>query len=124
MCRVAVVRKIIECLRIDNVCSKYSAVYLTDAYKMVLEERLMVKDIRAVISKKTKQKSEERDHDQDKDNVKNKEAATNVESDERAARGHWKHPLDFLFSCISVSVGLGSKYSFNIELHYQIQYVF
>lgn len=113
MCRVAVVRKIIECLRIDNICSsKYSAVYLTDAYKMVLEERLMVKDIRAVISKKTKQKSEERDHDQDKDNVKNKEAATNVESDERAARGHWKHPLDFLFSCISVSVGLGSKYSF------------
>jgi len=76
----------------------------------------MVKDIRAVISKKTKQKSEERDHDQDKDNVKNKEAATNVESDERAARGHWKHPLDFLFSCISVSVGLGSKYYFVIEL--------
>ena len=31
-------------------------------------------------------------------------------SEERANRESWKHPLDFLFSCISVSVGLGSKY--------------
>ena len=30
-------------------------------------------------------------------------------SEERANRESWKHPLDFLFSCISVSVGLGSK---------------
>ena len=29
--------------------------------------------------------------------------------DDRANRENWKHPLDFLFSCISVSVGLGSK---------------
>ena len=28
----------------------------------------------------------------------------------REVRGTWKHSLDFLFSCISVSVGLGSKY--------------
>ena len=27
----------------------------------------------------------------------------------REVRGTWKHSLDFLFSCISVSVGLGSK---------------
>ena len=27
----------------------------------------------------------------------------------RESRGTWKHPLDFLFSCISVSVGLGSE---------------
>ena len=27
----------------------------------------------------------------------------------REVRGTWKHALDFLFSCISVSVGLGSK---------------
>ena len=114
MCRVG--RKIIKYPYVD-VSTMYSTVYLTDAYKMVLEERLMVKDIRAVISKKTKQKSEERDHE-DKD-VKNKEAATNVESDERAARGHWKHPLDFLFSCISVSVGLGSKYS-SVIIHHQV----
>ncbi len=32
-----------------------------------------------------------------------------LEFDAREERGHWKHPLDFLFSCISVSVGLGSK---------------
>ena len=29
--------------------------------------------------------------------------------DTREVRGTWKHSLDFLFSCISVSVGLGSK---------------
>ena len=32
------------------------------------------------------------------------------ENEARESRGHWKHPLDFLFSCISVSVGLGSKF--------------
>jgi len=31
------------------------------------------------------------------------------DADARENRGNWKHPLDFLFSCISVSVGLGSK---------------
>ena len=35
-----------------------------------------------------------------------------AENEARESRGHWKHPLDFLFSCISVSVGLGSKYLF------------
>ena len=28
--------------------------------------------------------------------------------DGQEVRGHWSHPLDFLFSCISVSVGLGN----------------
>ena len=32
----------------------------------------------------------------------------------REVRGTWKHALDFLFSCISVSVGLGSKCSKSI----------
>ena len=27
-------------------------------------------------------------------------------------RGHWSNPLDFLFSCISVSVGLGNVWRF------------
>ena len=27
-------------------------------------------------------------------------------------RGNWSHPLDFLFSCISVSVGLGNVWRF------------
>merc|ERR1711884_630308 len=36
-----------------------------------------------------------------------------VEEDSaRESRGHWKHPLDFLFSCISVSVGLGNIWRF------------
>ena len=30
--------------------------------------------------------------------------------DEEEERGGWDNKLDFLFSCISVSVGLGSKY--------------
>jgi len=33
-------------------------------------------------------------------------------SEERANRESWKHPLDFLFSCISVSVGLGNVWRF------------
>ena len=30
----------------------------------------------------------------------------------RQLRGIWKHPLDFLFSCISVMVGLGNVWRF------------
>ena len=36
----------------------------------------------------------------------------------REVRGTWKHALDFLFSCISVSVGLGSKCSKCMILHF------
>ena len=32
--------------------------------------------------------------------------------DAPAERGHWNNPLDFLFSCISVSVGLGNVWRF------------
>ena len=35
------------------------------------------------------------------------------ENDDKAqVRGNWSHPLDFLFSCISVSVGLGNVWRF------------
>ena len=50
-----------------------------------------------------------------KDKKPSEEEAKDVEEakplncdEERANRENWKHPLDFLFSCISVSVGLGS----------------
>ena len=65
---------------------------------MVIEDsnKLMVKDLKAAIKpKKAKaQKNPEENY---------------VEDEARESRGHWKHPLDFLFSCISVSVGLGSE---------------
>ena len=78
--------------------------------KMVLEENLMVKDLRAVITRKDKKAKEKEDQ------VKSKTASNNTPSGlpsdaAREARGHWKHPLDFLFSCISVSVGLGSMFN-------------
>ena len=46
--------------------------------------------------------------------------------DTREVRGTWKHSLDFLFSCISVSVGLGSKkntlHKFHINSKYMYKY--
>ena len=71
---------------------------------MVIEDsNKMVKDLRAVIkSKKAKQPLSDGGH---------KEEHQHVENEARESRGHWKHPLDFLFSCISVSVGLGSMYN-------------
>lgn len=66
---------------------------------MVIEDsnKLVVKDLKAAIKPK-----------KDKKKVTT-EPAHVEEADARESRGHWKHPLDFLFSCISVSVGLGSK---------------
>ena len=34
------------------------------------------------------------------------------DDDKTEERGNWSHPLDFLFSCISVSVGLGNVWRF------------
>ena len=72
---------------------------------MVIEDsNKMVKDLRAVIkSKKAKQPLS------DGLGGGHKEEHQHVENEARESRGHWKHPLDFLFSCISVSVVLGSK---------------
>lgn len=64
---------------------------------MVIEDsnKLMVKDLKAAVIKKAKKPDNEE--------------SRQVEDEARESRGHWKHPLDFLFSCISVSVGLGSE---------------
>ena len=43
-----------------------------------------------------------KDHDDSKD----------VAENDVVKRGHWSNPLDFLFSCISVSVGLGNVWRF------------
>ena len=67
---------------------------------MVIEDKLMGKDLKAVIGKTRKKQST---------TMENPEEMRVEEDSARESRGHWKHPLDFLFSCISVSVGLGSK---------------
>ena len=70
---------------------------------MVIEDKLMGKDLKAVIGKTRKKP------DSSTTTIEN--PVENVEDSARESRGHWKHPLDFLFSCISVSVGLGSKFT-------------
>ena len=74
----------------------------------------MVKDLRAVITRKDKKAKEKEDQVNKSKTTSNNTGGvtcTELPSDAaREARGHWKHPLDFLFSCISVSVGLGSTY--------------
>jgi len=83
---------------------------------MVLEENLMVKDLRAVITRKDKKAKEKEDQVNKSKTTSNNTGGvtcTELPSDAaREARGHWKHPLDFLFSCISVSVGLGNIWRF------------
>ena len=73
---------------------------------MVIEDKLMGKDLKAVIGKTRKKQST---------TMENPEEMRVEEDSARESRGHWKHPLDFLFSCISVSVGLGSKYTCFLE---------
>ena len=75
---------------------------------MVIEDKLMGKDLKAVIGKTRKKQSTA--------NIENPIEEMNLPDDAaRESRGHWKHPLDFLFSCISVAVGLGSKYTCFLE---------
>ena len=75
---------------------------------MVIEDKLMGKDLKAVIGKTRKKQSTV--------NIENPIEEMNLPGEAaRESRGHWKHPLDFLFSCISVSVGLGSKYTCFLE---------
>ena len=77
---------------------------------MVIEDKLIGKEsLKGIIGGKSKSRKKPADPDppgleaaQDNDKTTEMEA--------RESRGHWKHPLDFLFSCISVSVGLGSKF--------------
>ena len=75
---------------------------------MVIETELIGKDsLKGIISGKNKSRKKPADPD-----PPGLEAGDNDkpnETEARESRGHWKHPLDFLFSCISVSVGLGSK---------------
>ena len=74
---------------------------------MVIEDKLMGKDLKAEIGKRRKKQSI---------NIENPIEEMNLPDEAaRESRGHWKHPLDFLFSCISVSVGLGSKYTCFLE---------
>ena len=76
---------------------------------MVIEDsnKFMVKDLRAVIKPKKKSAATAAP-----DNAPPAAAPPkHIEDEARESRGHWKHPLDFLFSCISVSVGLGSMYN-------------
>lgn len=70
---------------------------------MVIEDKLMGKDLKAVIGKTRKKQST---------TMENPEEMRVEEDSARESRGHWKHPLDFLFSCISVSVGLGNIWRF------------
>ena len=63
---------------------------------------LGMKDLRKVVMGKARGQKKEDPAEAEGGNVLNC-------SEERANRESWKHPLDFLFSCISVSVGLGSK---------------
>ena len=44
--------------------------------------------------------------------VKVLHSQNSCKSEAREERGTWKHPLDFLFSCISVTVGLGNVWRF------------
>lgn len=68
---------------------------------MVIEEtpKMVVKDLTSAVIQQNKPRK-----------PGNNQTQLDAEAIEaRESRGQWGHPLDFLFSCISVSVGLGSK---------------
>ena len=75
---------------------------------MVIETELIGKDsLKGIIGGKSK--SRKKPADPDPPGLEAAQDNATTETEARESRGHWKHPLDFLFSCISVSVGLGSK---------------
>jgi len=73
----------------------------------------MVKDFKDIIRSKKKSSIKQDEALGVVDNGFCKDPEDQYEENEaRESRGHWKHPLDFLFSCISVSVGLGNIWRF------------
>jgi len=81
---------------------------------MVIEDgNKMVKDFKDIIRSKKKSSIKQDEATGVVDNGFCKDPEDQYEENEaRESRGHWKHPLDFLFSCISVSVGLGNIWRF------------
>merc|ERR1711963_960110 len=80
---------------------------------MVIEDsNKMVKGLQDIIkSKKSNKQEKEKTSALIDSGYKDPEEQC-AENEARESRGHWKHPLDFLFSCISVSVGLGNIWRF------------